>query len=283
MLNAYETSDEHRPVLWLSGYPVYAAHFIVLVYVVSMLVTTVVNLLNLGGLLQGLVFTSAQVLRGEVWRVVTYGLVNVPSLGFVIDMVMLVWFGREVERSFGRRSFLVFYAGVYLLTPLVLTPIGMSIPSSLAGETGAFAMFVAYATLFPEVPVFFSLLAKWVAMVLVGIYALIALNNRDTVALVSLVATTGFAFAYVRRHQGRLRLPRMRAFRGGPKLRVLPDLPPEKKTTVRRAEPPVSSMAEIDALLDKIAQQGMGSLSAKERAKLDAARTELLKRDQARR
>ena len=37
-------------------------------------------------------------------------------------------------------------------------------------------------------------------------------------------------------------------------------------------------MAEVDALLDKIAQSGIGSLTAKERAKLESARDDLKKR-----
>jgi hypothetical protein len=41
-------------------------------------------------------------------------------------------------------------------------------------------------------------------------------------------------------------------------------------------------MAEVDALLDKIARSGMASLTAKERAKLDAARANLLKKDSGR-
>jgi hypothetical protein len=41
-------------------------------------------------------------------------------------------------------------------------------------------------------------------------------------------------------------------------------------------------MAEVDALLDKIAQSGISSLTAKERAKLDAARADLLKRESGR-
>jgi hypothetical protein len=35
----------------------------------------------------------------------------------------------------------------------------------------------------------------------------------------------------------------------------------------------------MDALLDKIKKSGMASLTAKERARLEAAREELLKRD----
>jgi membrane associated rhomboid family serine protease len=280
MMRDYETSDEHRPVMWLRGYPVYAAHFIVLVFVASMLVTTLLNLFGVGALLNGLIYSSERVLRGEVWRVVTFGLYNQPSLNFVIDMAMMVWFGREVERNFGRRTFLIFYGCLYLLTPLLFTVVGLWWPMSLVGEIGSFAIFIAFATLYPNAPILFSLLAKWVAAILVGIYTLMALNNRDLVSLLSLWATAGFAFAFVRYQQGRLDLPRISLFRRGPKLRVLPDLKPDKSSGTKEARG--SSMAEIDALLDKIAQSGLSSLTAKERAKLDAARADLLKRESGR-
>jgi hypothetical protein len=42
-------------------------------------------------------------------------------------------------------------------------------------------------------------------------------------------------------------------------------------------------MAEVDALLDKIARSGIRSLTAEERARLEAARADLLKRDAGRR
>jgi hypothetical protein len=57
---------------------------------------------------------------------------------------------------------------------------------------------------------------------------------------------------------------------------VLPDLPAPKPAAARVLKP--EATAEVDALLDKIAAQGIGSLTAKERAKLDAARAELLKK-----
>jgi len=193
---------------------------------------------------------------------------------------MMVWFGREVERHFGRRTFLIFYGVLYLLTPLLFTVVGLWIPMAVAGESGAFAIFVAFATLYPNAPVFFNLLAKWVALVLVGIYTLIALNNRDLVSLISLWATTGFAFAFVRYQQGLISLPKLNLFRRGPKLRVLPDLKVDKTPAAKTKQ--ASSMAEVDALLDKIAQSGISSLTAKERAKLDAARADLLKRESGR-
>eukprot|EP01031_Cornospumella_fuschlensis_P009155 gene9155-11245_t len=91
--STYSDSDEHKPVLWLRGYPVYAAHFIVLVFVASMIVTTVLNLFRIGVLAQWLPFMSSQVLSGQVWRIFTYGLYNEPSLQFVFDMLFIGWFG----------------------------------------------------------------------------------------------------------------------------------------------------------------------------------------------
>ena len=83
----------------------YAAHLVVLGYVVSLFATTLLLALKLEAWLGWLTFESAAVLGGDVWRILTYGLVNPPSLGFVIDMAMISWFGREVERVYGRNSF----------------------------------------------------------------------------------------------------------------------------------------------------------------------------------
>ena len=44
-----------------------------------------------------------------------------------------------------------------------------------------------------------------------------------------------------------------------------------------------ATMAEVDALLDKIAKSGIASLTPKERAKLEAAREGLMKRSAGRR
>lgn len=276
MFNSYDSSEDHQPVTWVRGYPVFAAHLIVIGFVASMLATTLMLAFNVGGVLGWLPFNSAAVLRGEIWRVLTYGLVNPPSLGFVIDMAMIGWFGREVERVYGRRSFLSLYGCLYLISPLLFTVIGRWLPVQFSGESGAFALFVAFATIYPNVPMFFNLLSRWVAAILVGLYTLIGLSGRNWTELLTLWATVGFAFAFVRWKQGRLTLPTIKLWEKKPQLRVLPDLKPAASAPLnaRKIEP----MEEVDALLDKIAKSGIRSLSAKERARLETARAELLKR-----
>lgn len=275
----YGSSEENQPVTWLRGYPLYAAHFIVLIYVVTMLITTLLSASGGEQILNALAFNSADVWRGQVWRVVTYGFVNPPSLWFVIDMFMIVWFGRELEKFFGRRTFLQLYGGMYFLSPLLLTAIGLVRPTFLSGQTGGFALFVAFATLYPGVALMFNILAKWMALILVGIFSLIALAAQDWVSLLTLWGTSAFAFVFVRIQQGAIKLPRIRFRRRQPQLRVLPDLKPEKTTRPVRPESiKSSSMAEIDVLLDKIAHSGIASLTPKERAKLDSARQDLMRK-----
>lgn len=279
----YFGSEEHEPVTWLRGHPIYAAHLVVLVFVASLLISGVLMLFNAGDVLTWGIFRSDAVLRGEAWRIFTYGLVNPPMrtnvLWFAIDMLMLVWFGREVEKTFGRRKFLSLYACVYLLVPVLFTIFGRWLPTVLSGEVGAFAIFIAFATIYPNVPIFFTLLAKWVAIVLVGIYSVAAMAEHDWVSLVSLWSTSAFAYVYVRYQQGHVTLPSLKLRRRRkPKLRVVPSAPAKRPIAAR---PVTASMEEVDALLDKIAQSGIGSLTARERAKLDAARRDLKRKSDA--
>jgi hypothetical protein len=272
-------SEDHQPITWLNGHAIYATHLIVLVYAVSMVVTALLGFGRVLGVSAWLGFNTEEIFRGQLWRYFTYGLWNPPSLNTAIDLLFLFMFGREVEKFFGRVVFLRLFAGIYLITPLLFTLIGIWRQMYLIGETGAFAVFIAFATLYPEAVLMFNVLAKWAALILVGIFSLVALSNHDLVGLLALWATVLFAFGFVRYQQGHFTLPRLRFPRRQPRLRVLPDLKDEA------ARPPASkpvrdtAMAEVDALLDKIAQSGIASLTAKERAKLDHAVKDLKDRD----
>lgn len=276
-MNSYRTSeDDHQPLMWVREHAIYAAHFIVVVFVASMIVTTLLMAMGFNAILNWLTFDSSLVLGGQVWRLATYGLVNPPGLGFAIDMFMIVWFGRELEKFFGRRIFMRFYGGLYFLSPLVLTLFGLRWPMHLAGETGAFALFIGFTTLYPNVLMLFNIPAKWVAGILISLFSLVALAYHDWVGLLSLWMTTGYAYAFVCFEQGRFTLPRLSLRRRTPKLRVLPDLKTEKVIVIDA--PKEDSMAEMDALLDKIARSGLSSLTAKEKAKLAKAREELMQK-----
>ena len=149
----------------------------------------------------------------------------------------------------------------------------------LAGRSGAFGLFIGFATLYPNVSFFFNILAKWLAVILVALYTLMALSSRDTAGLIYLWTTVGFAYAFVRDQQGRFSLPTFRrSARSASREPV--SRPAERARNSENGRQ--STMAEVDALLDKIVQSGIHSLTPKERAKLDAARSEMQKRSQGR-
>ncbi|HEY1107353.1 MAG TPA: rhomboid family intramembrane serine protease [Opitutaceae bacterium] len=279
------SSEEHRPLTYWGGYAIYAIDAVIITYVVLMIVTAIGGF-HLNPMLRWLFFTSDYVYSGQVWRIFTYGLFNEPSVNpFAWNMLMLFWSGRELERFFGRKILSALYGGIYLIAPLSLTLLGLLKPTGLSGQPGALAVFVAFATQFPTMPVLFVLLAKYAAMILVGIFTMIHLANRDWDSLTVLLATCTFAHLFVRYQQGHFTLPSFKLFRRKPKLRVLPDLPPRSGGTRPASVPqaaanpaPDATMAEVDALLDKIAKSGINSLTARERAKLEAAREGLLRR-----
>lgn len=269
-------SDEHRPLTYCNGYGIYAAHLVVIVYCVSMVVTAILGGMN--PLLAWLPYSNRLVLDGQVWRLFTFGLVNPPSIQFGLDMLMIVWFGREVEKRLGWRKFLRLFGGSYVLPPLLLLAVTPWWQFGMAGEIGALAIFVGFAVLYPSAPVFFNLTARWAAVILVGLFSLMALANRDWAWLLSIWIANANAYGYARYELGHFTLPDLRFWRR-PRLRVLPDLPsgePAGQSRPISAGP--SSTANVDAILDKIAQSGFASLTPEEKARLEAARADLIQR-----
>ena len=268
-----EYSDDQRPITYLGGLPVYATTLLILIYVASMIACTVLLGARAGGLLEALVYSSNDVLRhGKVWQFVTYVFVNPPSIQFAIDMLVLWWFGRPLEQFFGRRVFLRFYLMLVLFIPTVFTVIGLFAPMSIFGVAGQLAIFVAFATLYPNAALLFNLLAKWMAAAIVALQSLIHLAANDWPRLLALWLTCGFAFLFVRHARGLLTLPSFSVWRR-PKLRVVP------KPVARTVEEDSDASSEMDELLDKIAKTGMASLTTKERSRLERAREAMLKKD----
>ena len=129
------------------------------------------------GTMDFLTLDAAAVLRGEIWRIVTY--VLLPTDGGVFLLIALMfyyWLGGSLERMWGSTKFTFYYVSGTLLTALgaVIAYLidGFSIPISGAVHVNM-AMFFAYALSFPEhrVYVFFFIPVKmkWLA-VLDGIY-----------------------------------------------------------------------------------------------------------------
>lgn len=253
----YDATKDRAPLGRIGGVAIYATTILVAVHVVCMVLVALLSAAGMNA--DVLVFSRDAVLRGQAWRLLSYAPLNPPSLWFAIEMYLLFFFGRELEGYFGRRAFLRLYAGLILLPPLVL----LALPGAfLAGSAAAhLALFVAVATLHPDTCFLWTIPAKWLAAVVVGLNALQALSYRSWSSLIALLAASLLAAVVVRHESGRplFRLPRRK-----PALRVLPGA--------------AAAPSDVDALLDKIGRSGIDSLTPDERARLEEARKHLLSR-----
>lgn len=271
-------SDDFQPVGWVGHFPIHVATLLVGLHVTTMVITTIALALQQYGLLHHLQFSSSAVFdHFAIWQFGTYAFVNSPSIWFAVEMFLLFSFGRETEKFIGRSAFIALYAMLLGLTPCLLMAIGWFVPITFAGSGSLhFAVFIAFATLYPNVDLLFSIKAKWVALILLAISSLQALASHGWSELLVLLASAGMAWFFIERLRRGLEFSPIGFIRrkllarkiAASPLRVVKRPPPERE----------DAMATIDPILDKIATQGIGSLSAREREQLESARKALLKK-----
>jgi membrane associated rhomboid family serine protease len=106
-------------------------------------------------LVQGLLVVP-ELLRGQVWRLVTWVLYELGPLALVFACLTLYWFGSELARTWGRRRFLSFYFGLAALAAAVTTVVGRFVWAEVAAipHGGSWpvldGMLVAWGRLFAD-------------------------------------------------------------------------------------------------------------------------------------
>jgi len=279
------TSDDYRPVAWMGRYPVDVTTMLVGVHIICAILIALVFAAGHSGVVNYLMFDSAEVWSGaQIWRLVTYAFIHLPLgsalLWFAIEMYMLFVFGREVERFIGQRAYIGLYLVLVLLPAAILTMWGLFAPRTAMAGSGAlhFAIFVAFATIYPNVELLLRIMAKWVALILAGVGTLSALAAHDWQTLVVLWTSIGAAFLFIELRGAGPELVWWNNVKAriGPK----PKFHVVQKTSARRVVEPDDVYASVDPILDKISKSGIGSLTAGERRQLDRARNRLLKESQ---
>ena len=278
------TSDDYRPVAWMGRYPVDVTTMLVGVHIVCAILTALVFAIGHSGMVNYLMFDSAEIWSGaQVWRLITYAFIHPPMgsalLWFAIEMYMLFVFGREVERFIGQRAYVALYLILLLLPAVILTVWGLWTRTAMA-TSGAihFAIFVAFATIYPNIELFLRIMAKWAALILAAIGTLSAMAAHDWQTLVVLWTSVGAAFLFIELRGAGPELvwwSDLKArFGPKPKFHVVP------KARPRRIAESDNVYASIDSILDKISKFGIGSLTASERRQLDRERERLLKKSE---
>jgi len=276
------TSDDYRPVTWMGRFPVDVTTILVGVHVVCAILTAFLFAIGYAGVLNYAMFDSMHVLlHGQVWRLVTYGIIHPPTgyalLWFAVEMYMLFFFGREVERFIGQRAYIWLYALLLFVPTLMLTLWGLHTRTGLAGSGALhFAVFAAFVTLYPNVQFFLRIPAKWVFVILAAIGALSALAAHDWQDLVVLWTSIALAFFFIELRGAGPELAWINNLKMH--LRPKPKLYVVQTSSARRTVEPDDVYASVDPILDKISKSGMSSLTETEKKILDRARNRLLKK-----
>jgi membrane associated rhomboid family serine protease len=226
--------------------------------------------------------------HGELWRLLTWPIANVPDLWTVITIAIFWYFGKQVEGMLGRNKF-----GIMLLLLAVIPGIvGVLLDTPQAGLAPVeLAVFLVFVAEYPFVRFFFNIPAWAIGAVVVGIQVLQYLGNRDRNSIILLFVTIAVAALTARSmglaqslpwipkipYPSRSRRQRRRTSRRGngdvlngpwgsstrtePYRGALPQPP-------RPAEDP-RDQAELDDLLDKISAGGMDGLSTEEKRRLN--------------
>ena len=212
----------------------------------------------------------------QLWRFVTYIFLHGGLFHIFINMFMLVMFGREMEQVLGSKRFLSLYLISGILGGLGWLLVSGNDGGSCLGASGAvLGVLGAFGAIFPNrkitLLVFLVLPVTMTARTLViglGIISIFPMMGRGG----SNIAHAAHLFGGV---AGYLYGRRLRLMPGGWKS-------PERRVDTRwrrkniRIIPNDSfgdapSDGEVDDLLDKITEKGLGSLSKKEREILESA------------
>jgi membrane associated rhomboid family serine protease len=282
----HEQSEDYRPLFWMSGHPIYANTLLVIAHVTAFVVVALcISYLGAYPVANALSLDPYRIWHdGEIWRFVSYVsydpfFFSQRSLWFLWSMLLLYFFGREVEQYAGRKTYLLLYAALVLIPALLLCLLGLiiNVAPHLNCFEAIFGMFVAFVTLYPgSMPTFFWIpfRASVLVWVMLAIFSLIDLADHAFTALFML--WTSSAVGYMG----------MRLIGAGHGLNWLTEWI-ENRQAQRLANQrqikilkDVKENESIDDILEKISKQGVGSLTARERAALERARTNLLKRDQ---
>ncbi len=224
-----------------------------------------------------------QLRRGFVWQPVTYMFLHAGLWHILFNLLLLWFFGREVEYFIGAKNFARLYFLGGLAGAALWLAFNFNTNELLMGASAAvLACVIAFATLFPEreitlllfffIPV--TLKAKYLALIAVAL-DLVPILSHEVTNVAHLAHLGGALLGYVY----------IKALGYGPPPRWLrwwqsakEALWPRRRP---RAERPLSReefiREQIDPILDKISREGMQSLTRRERKILESAKDLLQK------
>ncbi len=282
------TSRDTEPLAKWRGVPIYLTTILAALLLVGFLGSAFLKAAR-SPLLEALAFHTP-VASWKGWlSVLTYPFVSEVNFFTPFTIICFYWWAAGIETHLGRTPL------VRLLLLLTLTPVvsdvvlsyALKMNNVLAGDyIITIGLLVAFATLYPNAEWIGWVPFKYLAFACILCGSLMFVAERAWLGVASLWLVCLASFSYLRgaidrEYDDYVPLgARVRAwFRRTPKLRIVQRRRDPEEPLTRGDFEDDEPESEMDALLDKIARNGLASLSPNERARLELAREELLKKD----
>ena len=278
MLSLYQpdtSSDEYKIFAYIKGFPVDLSAVLVAVHICSMLGYTFILAVH-PAWIRLFVCSGESLFGGKLWQFFTYPFfhnIAAEHIWFVVSMAMLIWFGRPIESTIGTLSFGLMYTACAIIPVFLLILLSPVLPVAVfdGSRTLHFAIFIGFAMLFPHALIFAIIQAKWIAIIFLAIDTLACFAKHDLITLLHLWLSVSVIYGYLRYIHGQGILRRfMDRIRQRQRLRLY------KPEPSRRARDDTENEQIMDSLLRKISQQGIDSLTPKEKRRLEDARRKMI-------
>ncbi len=245
---------------------------------------------GIGTILGSLVLRDTALTRGQLWRLVTWPVP--PESDFFWALLGLLFFflvGSQFESMLGRRAYTGFIAAITVIPAVVWALLEVATGQAAVrpglsllflGVAAGFSAALPQARSFFNIP-FWGLVAFFYAIRLLAIIA-----NRDlpgfgmllTTGALGLVLTRSLGFADRVEWIPSVGLPATFTGSGATTARPTSRRKRRSRNRANLRAVPTASDAEIDALLDQVNEQGIGSLTKQQKAMLERHAKEMRRR-----
>lgn len=204
----------------------------------------------------------AVVERFRDWQLLTHIFLDVGPIALLFNMLALYWFGNDLEELLGKKSYLVLFFGGAFVSAVSFVVLGYLIwpGQHFTGPGGAISSVLAVCALtWPDRRIIVYVIPmklKWAVLLFLGLDIYYGVTQLGIASLAHLMgAVWGFVFWKFRE-------------RVADRLDAMDDRAAIRSDR-RSREVALARSAEIDQILKKISESGLGSLSSSERRMLD--------------
>jgi len=273
-------SIRNKPLFHLGKFPIGVVELIILIEIIGAIV-----LASNKPLETTLGITPGGLKSGNLLSILTYSFFNRLDVLLIIGIIFFYRFGRVVEQQLGKTIFL-YLCGISILTPplvmVLFSLCGLHIDHKhpfLGGSVLHFCVFASFCIIYPHFPTIIrNISMKWLGIIFLSIALLSFLSNKHYDLAIGFIISVALAILLIQ-SQGKATLRIFPSSVSKPSSKKRKPIKqksnkPAKKKYTSKLKPKVTVKSEttIDAILDKISEHGLHSLTEEERKTLQDAK-----------